>query len=197
GSDQKIGNAGDFPLLNLTPEQGLARHAAETAGRLTLTVLHGQKCFGVEVRRHQPRNARTHRAKAVGPEEAPVDERLVDEIPRMRMLRVQPSELGEELPRFDLQSLREGAGRGVNLFELDRRLAFGSDLKNDIRLTSQVRIDGAFENRFDILDGKATLRRIVSAHLQRLNVFGGRGAGRDETIEGEIEKVFSSRTRHD
>ncbi len=123
--EEQVTHRLDLPRDDLAAENGLARHAPKALQRLSLAVLDRESGFGVEVGRQQPGDPRPHGAQPVRSEEAAVDQRLVDEVPAVRVTRIEPAELGEELPRLELQPPGEGACRGVDLFQLDHRFAFG------------------------------------------------------------------------
>src|SRR5215213_172454 len=149
--DEQVGEARHRALTGLATEERLAGRAAEARDRFSLAVLNGQEGFGVEVARQQPGEPQAGRAQAVRAEEAPVHQRLIDEIPRVRVGRVEPAELGEELPRLRLEPMGQRRRRDIHLFELDLGLAFGRDLEDEVGLTAEVGVYRALEDGLDVL----------------------------------------------
>src|SRR5437870_1437455 len=92
---------------------------AKAEGGPALAVLDGEKQFRVKRCWHQPRQAGTGAAQPVFSQEAPIDQRLIDKIPRMRMRWIETAELGEELTGLDLHVPGQRHGFQVRLLRLD------------------------------------------------------------------------------
>ena len=161
---------------------------AKTEGCFPVAVLHAEENLGVERRGREPREPRAEIAQAIAAQEAGVHEREIDEAPRVRVLGVEAAKVREELARAQLQIAGQRTRLGVCLLDLQCRSTARIDLVNKTRLTAEIRIDRAAENRFEILQREAALLRIVAAGLQFIEVGRGRGTGGQQHVEREIEK---------
>jgi hypothetical protein len=99
--------------------------AAETGGRFAVAVLNAQRQLRVKRRRREPGNTRPRIAQAVRAQETRVHQRLIHKGPRMRMLRVQATEVAEDLPRANLKLPGQRNGFQPRLFQFHKRFALG------------------------------------------------------------------------
>src|SRR6266496_3201464 len=91
----------------------------KTKRRSTLTIEYSEECFGIERRRQQPGQLSANVAQAVRAERAAQHQRCIDERPRVRVLRVLASEIGEELAGLELKIRRQRHGLQIRFFQFD------------------------------------------------------------------------------
>ena len=145
---------------------------------------------------HEPAEARARAAQTVLAEQAREDDRLVLPVPGVRVDRVHPAELGEELARLDLEARvfeieRQRDRLEERLLDLELRLAFRVDEVDEVGLAGHVRVDRAQERELHLLQREAALARIVAAALELLDfvVARGRAAHRGQHVEREVEQL--------
>src|SRR5690606_8630758 len=130
------------------------------SGALAIRLLHRGHHFGEPGQRQEPRQLDAETATALAAEEAPQRERLVDEMPDVRMGRVEAAEAPEELAGAQLQASGKIQRRGVRLFDLD---AF--EREAEVRVEAEVGVDRGPQRHFELLQVEAGPGGVVGPGL--------------------------------
>ena len=128
-------------------------------------------------------------AQAVGPEQPTVDERVVGEIPGVRMRRINASEGGEKLAALELQTPRQIGRLHERFLDFDLRFIVVIELENNVGEPFEVRIDGAVERELEVARVEAALLRIVVAHFELVEIGITRPGERKLAIERDVHVV--------
>src|SRR5690606_27109617 len=143
------------------------RSAGEKARRelAFVRVLDSGVELGEEGQREEPGERSTGRAETVSAEHPRVDHRLVEPGPGVRVRRVDPPELGQEVAGFERQAPRQARRPREGLLELDavRR-------EDHVALAGEIGIDRAEERELALLEREAAPVRIVRAPFERLEL---------------------------
>src|SRR5215216_2256013 len=123
---------------------------AKAEGRPALAIEHAEKNFGVRSRRDQPRHLRSDIAQSVGAKRTVQDDRRIDEGPRVRMLGILPTKVGEKLTGFELEIGRQRSRLKEGFLQFDRGFVVLVELENDIREALEVRIDRPAQGDFRV-----------------------------------------------
>src|SRR5687768_7288245 len=125
-------------LLRFLLAVDMAARAAKTRRGFAVAVLYAERQLGVKRRWHEPRESRAGIAEAIAAEEASVHKRRVYKGPTVRVRGIVPPELGEILAGAQLQVSGQGNCFAKCLFQFQKRLAFGIDGKENVRLAAKV-----------------------------------------------------------
>jgi hypothetical protein len=90
--------------------------AEEARPGLTLGILYAEMQLGKQRRGQEPGCAKAGVPPALAAEETRVDERLVDPVPLVRVLRVELTELGEKVTHFESQPVGQRTGHEKRFF---------------------------------------------------------------------------------
>src|SRR5262249_34465941 len=101
----------------------------------------------------------------------------------MWMRRIQPPKVGQELPAFQLQIVRQTRGLQKSFFEFDLGLVVIVQQENDVRESLEVRVDCTVKCQFRVTRIEATLLWIVIADLDVIEIGGAGIRQREHTVE--------------
>src|SRR3954468_16311801 len=111
------------------------------------------------------------------------------------MLRVLPTELGEELARLQLQVCWKRGGDDVHLLELDAGFSILVELVDDVAEALEVRIDGGVERELAVRNREAANLGIVVTLHERVHI-GRAGPTRiGEPVEPDVHVGAGSTRR--
>ena len=102
----------------------------------------------------------------------------------MRVLRILPPEIGEELAALELQIGRERGGLEIGFFQLDSGSIVFVQLEDDIGKSLEIRVHRPIEGNFRVAERKAAFDGIVIAKLKKT---GGIGCGGPTEVHERIE----------
>ena len=105
-------------------------------------------------------------SKAFGPKCSREDDGLVHRCPLMRVLRILPAKIGEELSCLELKVSWQGGRLQIGFLELDLRFVVLVQLENDIPETFEIRVHSAVHGNFSIAQREAAFNWIVIAQLK-------------------------------
>ena len=148
--------------------------------------------LGEPRRGREPRGPKTGLPHAVSAEHAGVDNRLIDPIPGVGVLRVDLTELGQKMANLKLKTVGQGRRGEKGFFKFDRSLAGAwIDRGEDMRLAGEVGVNGTGQRNFGLTQGEATLFRVVTTALQRRNrgVPLAGAAGKEQNIGRNINEA--------
>src|SRR5204862_7311173 len=135
----------------------------------------------------EPRELGADVAQTIRSERPVQDERLVDERPLMRMLRVLPPEVGKKLAAFELEIGGQGSGLQIRLFQLDARFVVPIELEDNVSEAFEIGINRAVQRDFGVAQGETALDWIMIAELQPLGWIGiRRPSGVHQGVETDI-----------
>src|SRR6266496_2239837 len=124
----------------------------KTKRRSTLTIEYSEECFGIKRRRQQPGQLSADVAQAVRAKGTAQNQRLVHEGPRVRMLRVLPAEIGEELAGLELEIRRQGHRLQIRFLEFDLGALILFQFEYDVGESLEVRIHCAVQGNLRVAE---------------------------------------------
>ena len=124
-------------------------------------------------------------------------ERIVGEIPGVRMGRIDAAEGGEKLAAFELQTARQVGRLHERFFDFDLGFVVVIELENDVGEPFEVGIDGAVERKLEVARVEAALLRIVVADFELIEIGIARTGERKLAVERDVHVgPAAARDRH-
>ena len=125
---------------------------AKTKRRSALTIEYSEEQFGIKRCRQQPGELPAEVAQAVRAKGAAQHQRFIHERPGVRVLRILPAEIGEELAGLELEIRRQRHRLQIRFLEFDLGALVFFQFKYEVCEALEIRIHRAVQGNLGVAE---------------------------------------------